>query len=95
MQTLRKGPYQIIDKFADVTYKRTDSNKIENVQHRNNLFLYYPKEYALREFTQIYSFTSLKIVHNNSDIEQDKNTDENKTLKPIQKTKQFTKHLLK
>ena len=53
LQLLRKGPYQIIDKPTDVTYKLTDTNKKENIQHRNNLLPYYPKEYALRELTQL------------------------------------------
>ena len=52
LQPLRKGPYQIIAKPTDVTYKLTDLNKKEIVQHRNNLLPYYPKEYALRELTQ-------------------------------------------
>ena len=79
-QPIRNGPYQIIDKPTDVTYKLTDSNKKEIIQHRNNLLPYYPKEYALRELTQLYSFTGLKIVQNNSDIEQNQNTDKN--IKP-------------
>ena len=29
LQPLRKGPYQIIDKITDVTYKLTDTNKKE------------------------------------------------------------------
>ena len=33
-------------------------------QHRNNLLPYYPKEYALRELTQLYSFTGLKVIQN-------------------------------
>ena len=53
LQPLRKGPYQIIDKSTEVTYKPTDLNKKEIAQHRNNLLPYYPKEYALRELTQI------------------------------------------
>ena len=53
LQPLRKGPNQtIIAKPTDVTYKLTDSNKKEIVQHRNNLLPYYPKENALRELTQ-------------------------------------------
>ena len=60
LQPLRKGPNQIIDKSTEVTYKLTDSSKKEIVQHRNNLLPYYPKEYALRELTQVYSFTGLK-----------------------------------
>ena len=30
---------------------------------------YYPKEYALRELTQLYSFTGLKVVQNHTDKE--------------------------
>ena len=72
LQPLRKKPYQIIDKPTDVTYKLTDSSKEEIIQHRNNLLPHYPKEYALRELNQLYSFTELKIVQNNSEIEQTK-----------------------
>ena len=61
LQPLLKGPYQIIAKPTDVTYKLTDSNKKVIVQHRNNLLPYYPKEYAIRELTQLYSFTGLKL----------------------------------
>ena len=43
LQPLRKGPYQIIAKPTDVTYKLTDSNKKEIIQHRNNLLPYFPK----------------------------------------------------
>ena len=66
LQPLRKGPYQIIARRTEVTYKLTDSFKKETVQHRNNLLPYYPKEYALRELTQFYSFTGLKDIHNNT-----------------------------
>ena len=31
---------------------------------------YYPKEYALRELTQLYSFTSLKIIQNHPHTEE-------------------------
>ena len=82
LQPLRKGPYQIIDKPIDVTYKLTDSNKKEIVQHRNNLLPYYPKEYALREITQLYFFTGLKIVQNISETEQNQNTDKHMKSKP-------------
>ena len=75
LQQLRKGPYQIIDKPTDVTYKLTDSSKKETDQHRNNLLPYYPKEYALHKLTQLYSFKGLKIVQDNSEIEQNQNTD--------------------
>ena len=51
LQPLRKGPYQIIDKPTEKTYKLTDSSMKEIIQHRKNLLPYYPKEYALRELT--------------------------------------------
>ena len=31
---------------------------------QNNLLPYYPKEYALRELTQLHSFTGLKVIQN-------------------------------
>ena len=64
LQPLCKGPYQITAKPTDVTYKITDSDQKEIVQHRKNLLPYYPKEYALRELTQLYSFTGLKVIQN-------------------------------
>ena len=70
LQPLRKGPYQIIDETTEVTYKLTDSTKKEIVQHRNNLLPYYPKEYALRKLTQLYSFTGLKVVQNKTQTQQ-------------------------
>ena len=78
-----KGPYQIIDKPNEVTYKLTDSKK-EIIQHRNNLLPYYPKEYALRELTQLYSFTSLHIVRNIPQIEQNQNVHTTKNTKTFQ-----------
>ena len=66
LQPLRKGPYQILAKPTDVTYKLTDSTKKEIVQHRNNLLPYYPKEYVLRKKTQLYSFTGLKFYSKSS-----------------------------
>ena len=38
LQPIRKGPFQIIDKPTDVTYKLIDSNKNEIAQNRNNVF---------------------------------------------------------
>ena len=73
LQPLRKGPYQIIAKPTDVTYKITDSDQKKIVQHRNNLLPYYPKEYALRELTQLYSFTGLKIIQNHPHTENEIN----------------------
>ena len=43
LQPSRKGPYQIIGKPTEVTYKLTDATKKEIDQHRNNLLPYYPK----------------------------------------------------
>ena len=90
LQLLRKGLYQIIDKSTEVTYKLTDSSKNEIIQHRNNLLPYYPKGYALRELTQLYSFTGLHIVQNTPQIEQnqDVNTTKNKKSKPEPKIPQ-------
>ena len=84
LQPLRKGPYQTINKPTEVTYKLTDSSKKENVQHRNNLLPYYPKKYALRELTQLYSFTGLQIVQNNPQTEQIQNANNYKNKKKIQ-----------
>ena len=71
LQPLRKGPYQIIAKPTEVTYILTDSNQKEIVQHRNNLLPYHPKEYALRELTQLYSFTGLKVIQNHPHTEKE------------------------
>ena len=71
LQPLRKGPYQIIAKPTDVTYKLTDPTKKEIVQHRNNLLPYDPKEYALRKLTQLYSFTGLKVIQNHPHTEKE------------------------
>ena len=84
LQPLRKRPYQIIDKPTEVTYKLTDSSKKEIVQHRNNLLPYYPKENALRELTQLYSFMGLHIVQNIPQTEQNQNVNTNKIQKTIQ-----------
>ena len=83
-QPLRKGPYQIIEKPTDVTYKLVETNKKEIIQHRNNLLPYYPKEYALRELTQLYFFTGLKIVQNNSETKLNHHTDEQTSSKTDQ-----------
>ena len=64
---MEKGPIRIIDKPTDITYKFIDSNKKEIVQHRNNLLSYYPNDNVHCKLTQIYSFTGLKLVHNNSE----------------------------
>ena len=85
LQPLQKGPYQIIAKPTDVTYKLTDSTKKEIVQHRNNLLPYYPKEYALRELTQLYSFTRLKVIQNHTHTEQETNVQDNVHHKQNQK----------
>ena len=86
LQPLRKGPYQIIDKPSEVTYKPTVLNKKEIVQHRNNLLPYYPKEYALRELTHIYIFFHMFTHHskNNPQIEQNQNVNTTINTKTIQ-----------
>ena len=85
LQPLRKGPYQIIAKPTEVIYKLTDSTKKENVQHRNNLLPYYPKEYALRKLTQLYSFTGLKVIQNYTHIEQETNVNDDNHHQRAQK----------
>ena len=104
LQPLRKRPYQIIAKPTDVTYKLTESSKKEIVQHRNNLLPYYPKEYALRELTQLYFFTGLKVIQNHSHTEKEmdkqhnvhheKHNQNKPQLKSIQK-RQTQKYLKK
>ena len=82
LQPLQKGLYQIIAKPTEVTYKLIDTTKKEIVQHRNNFLPYYPKEYALRELTQLYSSTGLKVIQNNTQIEPEINkTDDNQRTK--------------
>ena len=77
LQPLRKGPYQIIAKPTDVTYKLTDSTKKEINQHRINLLPYFPKEYALRELTQLYSSTGLRVIQNHTNTEKETNVQDN------------------
>ena len=81
LQLLQKRPYQITDTPTDVTYKLAGFSKKEIVQHRNSLLPYYPKEYALRKLAQLYSFTGLKVIQNNSEQNQNQSTD----MHPIQK----------
>ena len=90
LQPLRKGPYQIIAIPTEVTYKLTDSTKKEIVHYRNNLLPYYPKEYVLRELTQLYSFTSLKVIQNNTYTEQETNVHDD--IHHKQNQKQNTTH---
>ena len=92
LQHLRKGPYQIIAKPFDVTYKITDSDQKEIVQHRNNILPYYPKEYALRELTQIYSFTGLKVIQNNPHTENEVNKQNDIHLEKQNKKSTTTKN---
>ena len=95
LQPLRKGPYQIIAKPTDVTYKITDSDKKEIVQHRNNLLPYYPKEYALRELTQLYSFTGLKVIQNHRHMENEINAQNDIHLEKQNKNPTTTKNSTK
>ena len=68
---LQPLPYQIIAEPTDVKYKVTESTKNEIAQHCNNLLPYYSKEYALRELTQLYSFTGLKVIQNHPHTEKE------------------------
>ena len=68
LQPLRKGPYQIIDKPTDVTYKSTDTNKKKFYNIEITYYLITQKNCALSELTQLYSFTGLKIVQSNSEL---------------------------
>ena len=52
-----------------MSHIKSPTQQKEIVQHRNNLLPYYPKEYALRELTQLYSFTGLKVIQNNPHTE--------------------------
>ena len=72
-----------------------DTRKKEVIQHRNNLLTYYPKEYALRELTQLYSYTGLKIVQNNSETELNHNTDEKTSPKLDQQKENVSQTPLK
>ena len=85
LQPLQKVPYQIIAKPTEVTYILQIQQKKKIVQHRNNLLLYYPKEYALRELTQLYSFTGLKVIQNNIQIEEETNVNDDNHHKQTQK----------
>ena len=77
LQPPQKGPYQIIAKPTDVTYKLRDSTKKEIIQPRNILLPYYPKKYALRELTQLFSFTGLKVIQNHTHTEKETNVQDN------------------
>ena len=92
LQPLRKGPYQIITKPTDVTNKITDSDQKEIAQHRNNLLPYYPKEYALRELTQLYSFTGLKVIQNHPHTENEVNEQNDIHLEKQNKKSTTTKN---
>ena len=71
-------------------------NKKENVRHRNNLLPYYPKEYALRELTQLFSFTGLKVIPNSSEQNKNQNTDTQVRQKQLdKKEKKLSKQISK
>ena len=70
--------------------------KKEFVHHRNNLLPYYPKENALRELTQLYSFTGLKVIPNSSEQNQSQNTDTQVIPKQLdKKEKELSKQISK
>ena len=55
---------------------------------------YYPKEYALRELTQLYSFTGLQIIHNSSELELNQNTNKIRIRKQFNNKIQTRKYLI-
>ena len=89
LQQNGKGPFQIIGKPTDVTYKLFDSNKKEIDHHRNSILTYYPKEHALRKLTQLYSFTGLKVVHDNSDNNHQQINDANCSTQLLESNKKI------
>ena len=66
--TYRKVLYQIIEKLINVTNELIDHNK-KQFTNKNNLLLYHPKDYALRELLQLHSFTELHIVDAKTDTD--------------------------
>ena len=60
LQPLRKGPYQIIAKPTDVTYKITDSNKKDIVQHRKQPITLLPKRIRTTQTNSIIFFHRFK-----------------------------------
>ena len=74
--------------------KLPTQTKKKSFNIETNLLPYYPKEYALRELTQLYSFTGLKIIQNEPHLkntEQNDNPTENQNTKPTA-TKNTTKN---
>ena len=65
-QSIREGPFQIIEKTTDVTFKLIDHNTRKRGRARNNLGPNYPKIYALYELTYLHTFTGLHIIENTS-----------------------------
>ena len=75
-------------KNTDAAYKLIDSNEKEIFQHRHNCLFYYPNQYALRPFTELYSFTGLKVVNNNSGNSQKQTIDTKCSPQILKKKKQ-------
>ena len=91
----QKGISKKLQPLRKITYKITDSDQKEIVQHRNNLLPYYPKEYALRELTQLYSFTGLKVFQNHSHTENEVNKQNDIHLEQQNKKSITTKNNMK
>ena len=53
--------------------------------------LYYPKEYALHELTQLYSFTSLKVIQNHTEKQIDDNVHHKDQIQKQTTTQNSTK----
>ena len=67
LQPLRKGPYQIIDKSTDVTYKLTDLNKKKSFNNETIFYLTTQKSTHfenLLNYTLLQDFKSFKLVQN-------------------------------
>ena len=60
LQPLRKGPYQIIAKPTDVTYKITDSNKKRNRSTSKQLITLLPKRIRTPRINSIIFFHRIK-----------------------------------
>ena len=82
LQPLQKGPYQIIDKPTEVTYKLTDSNKKKSFNTVTTCYLSIQKStHSAKKLNYLLSqvYTSFKTIHQRNKI---------KTLIPIKFKKQ-------
>ena len=104
LQPLRRGPYQIIAKPTEVTYKFIDTTKKRNCSTQKQ-FITLLAERLLYSFTGLkvllaerllaerllYSFTGLKVIHKNTQIEPEINETNKNQRTQIQKQDKFHK----